>query len=179
MPPMLHVSFGELPRSGTENQLARNRRRGINKSQRILQLVSKAIRAARLIQSGPSPYAAAQGLIEQPAIQHEINRENRRLHLNRGEEIIPPLSRLFQRPFNPFRITVLRNQTPSVFDIIRLTEHINHCLFFTWAEFELRLQCCAWIEPWTRALGKRPPPQIRWSFHRAITPQEYCAITRV
>jgi len=33
---MLHVSFGELPRSGTQNQLARNRCRGVDKSQRIL-----------------------------------------------------------------------------------------------------------------------------------------------
>jgi hypothetical protein len=114
-----------------------------------------------------------------PAIQHEIHRENWRLDLDRGQQAIPPLPRLFERTFNVIRITVLRNQTPGVFGIIRLPENINQRLFFPGTEFEFRLQCPAGIEPGTHAPAKRLPLQSRWGFHRAIAPQEYRAITGV
>ncbi len=94
---MLHVSFDELPGSGLQDHLSRDIRRGIDKRQRILQLVAKAIRAARLIQSGSPPDPAAQRLIEQPAIHHEIHGQHRRLDLNCGQEAIPPLASLRER----------------------------------------------------------------------------------
>ena len=100
MPPMLHVSFDELPRSSAQNHLARDIRRRIDKCQRILQLVTKPISAARLIQSGTSPDAAAQRLVEQPAIHQEIDGKHRRLDLNRGQESIPPTPRGRESLFN-------------------------------------------------------------------------------
>jgi hypothetical protein len=58
-PPMLHIAFEELARRRAQQVLARNV--GPRHAQRhhILQLIAKAIGAARLIESGARPDAAA------------------------------------------------------------------------------------------------------------------------
>ena len=72
----------------------RQLRSHVDKRQAILQLIAKPERAARLIKPGAAPEPAAQSLIGQPAIQHEIVDENRRPHLQRAEFLIPPAREL-------------------------------------------------------------------------------------
>ena len=59
-PPMLHVAFGELPRRRAQQMLARQQRLRRRERHAVLQLIAKAIGAARLVESGPRPEAAAQ-----------------------------------------------------------------------------------------------------------------------
>ena len=57
-PPMLHVAFDELARRRAEQMLARQR--GLRDRQRhhVLQLIAKAVRAARLVECRARPDAA-------------------------------------------------------------------------------------------------------------------------
>ena len=50
---------------------------------RVLQLVAESVGAARLIKCRPRPHAAGERLIEHPAIEDDVQRAVRRLHLHR------------------------------------------------------------------------------------------------
>ena len=64
---------------------------------------------------------------------------NGRLDLDRGQEVIPPLPRLFEGPLHIFRITVLGNQTSGVLHIVRLPKHKNQRLFLPGFEVKFGL----------------------------------------
>ena len=68
MLPMLHISFHEFPRGRAQDVLASQMWRSVHESHDILQLISKPVSAARLIKSRTAPKSAAEGLIQQPAI---------------------------------------------------------------------------------------------------------------
>ena len=87
--------------AASENVRARQFRRRIEKRHRILQLIAEAERAARLIERGAPPEAAAQRLVQQPAIEQQIGREQRRVHLQRAEHRVPPVRGLQRARFPP------------------------------------------------------------------------------
>ena len=55
----------------------------------VLELVAEAVGAARLVERRARPDAAGQRLIEQPAVQHDVHRAVRRLHLDGAEQRRP------------------------------------------------------------------------------------------
>jgi hypothetical protein len=132
-----------------------------------------------LIQSGSSPYTAAQRLVEQPAIHHQIHGQKWRLHLNRSQEALPPLASLREYLLDRGRIPVTLNQTPRVRGIICLSKHDNYCFLLPRTELEFRLQGSAWIETDTCAIRKRYAPQSGWRFGRAVSAKEFSPVTCV
>lgn len=95
-PPMLHIPFGELPRGGPQDVLTRHLRQASGHGHNILQLISKTVRATGLIKSRTRQYAAGDGLIEQPAIQHDVSGAVGRRHLNLAEHTVPMVFYLLQ-----------------------------------------------------------------------------------
>ena len=69
MPPVLDVALNELPRRGAEYMLAGDVALRHRQRHHVLELIAKAIRAARLIERRPRPDATDKRLIEQPAVQ--------------------------------------------------------------------------------------------------------------
>ena len=69
---------------------------GMHQRHHILQLVAEAEGAAGLIKPGATPQAAAQGLIQQPAVGHHIHGGIGRFHLHRAEGSIPILPDTFE-----------------------------------------------------------------------------------
>ena len=69
----------------------------------ILELVAKTVGAARLVKGGTPPDATAQHLIEQPAIDQEIERGLGRAHLDRFEHGIPSCPNVSQQHAAPVR----------------------------------------------------------------------------
>ena len=57
----------------------------------VLELIAKAVRAARLIKRRSRPDAAGQRLVEQPAVEHDVHAAIRRLDLHRAENVVPGL----------------------------------------------------------------------------------------
>ena len=86
---MLHVAFAELMRRGAQEMLAGEGGLGMHQRHHILQLVAEAEGSAGLIEPGASPQAAAQGLIQQPAVGHHINGGIGGFDLHGAERPIP------------------------------------------------------------------------------------------
>ncbi len=72
VPPVLDVPFAELPRGGVQEVMARKSRCRKQQCEHVLELVAETKRAAGLVKGRPAPHAACQGLIRQPAVQHQV-----------------------------------------------------------------------------------------------------------
>ncbi len=55
----------------------------------VLHLIAEAVGAAGLIEGGARPDPAGDRLIEQPAVEHDVHRTIRRLHLHRAQPLLP------------------------------------------------------------------------------------------
>ena len=88
-PPVLHVALGELAGGCAQQVFARKIGPDSGESHAVLQLVTKAVGAAGLIEGRPRPNPARDRLVEQPAIEHEVHRAVGRLDLDRAQNLIP------------------------------------------------------------------------------------------
>ena len=86
---MLDVAFGKLSACGTNQVLASDR--GLRRGQRhyVLQLIAKAISTAGLVEGRAGPNAAGQSLIQEPAVQHDVERSVRSPDLDRPDYSVP------------------------------------------------------------------------------------------
>ena len=89
MPPVLHVALDELPRRGVHQLRAAEVGPHVEQRQHVLQLIAEPEGAAGLIRTAPRPDAARQRLIEQPAIDDQIERVVWRADLDRAEHLVP------------------------------------------------------------------------------------------
>src|SRR4029453_11967965 len=117
-----HVSLLELPGGRPKDLSARFLGGTVNKRHRVLQLIAEAERAARLVEPGPTPYPAPKCLVDQPAIEHQIQRGIWRADLNRSEDTIPSCRDLLQRAICPPGLTIDPNEPTRVFLGRRLSE---------------------------------------------------------
>ena len=75
VPPVLHVALDELARGRAQQVLARRGPgRASDERHRVLELVAEAEGAARLVVAGAGPHAAGQVLVQEPAVQHHVER---------------------------------------------------------------------------------------------------------
>ena len=88
---MLHIALVKLAACGTNEMVSGQIWPSNSQCHAILQLIAKAECATHLIESRPSPNAATQGLIQQPAVQQEIELPVRCFHLNLGKYLLPRL----------------------------------------------------------------------------------------
>ena len=86
---MLDVSLDELAARRSEQVLARDRWPDRRQGHAVLQLVPEAVGAAGLVESRAGPDAAGEGLIGQPAVEHDVHRPVRGFHLNRADSFAP------------------------------------------------------------------------------------------
>ena len=119
---MLHISLFELSGGRSEDLPARFLSSTVNKSHRVLQLVAEAEGATRLVEPRPTPYPARKCLIDQPAIEHQIQRGIWRADLYRSEDVIPSCRDFLQRAVRPSGLTIEANEPPRVFLGLRLSE---------------------------------------------------------
>src|SRR5665213_2953672 len=96
MPPMLDVALDELSRGGTQQMLARHLRLRCTKRHHVLELIAKAIGATDLVTSRARPDPARESLVQEPAVEQNVHRPIRRVHLHRAKDGIPALRRRTQ-----------------------------------------------------------------------------------
>ena len=108
VPPVLHVALLELSGGRSQDLRARFLSGAVDEGHRVLQLVAEAERPARLVEPGPAPHAAGKCLVDQPAIEHQVQRGVGRADLDGPEDAIPFSLDLLQRlvlPARPHRKT--------------------------------------------------------------------------
>src|SRR5205807_284155 len=97
MPPMLDVAFDELT-ARTERDLRPEKAWiRMHQSHRVLQLIAKAVSAARLVIAAACPKAAGERLIHEPAVGQHIKSRVGRVYLHRCKSVLPMLGHGFER----------------------------------------------------------------------------------
>ena len=178
-PPMLHVAFDELPRSSTQQVLARHRRLRRGQRHAVLQLVAKTVGAACLIECRTGPDAAGQRLVQQPAVQHDIHRTIRRLHLDGAEDTVPVAADLRQHLVE-ISLAVPRDKRAGILRACCFAEEEDDLDAGIWRQHDRifaarrtdRDRRLPLLESWRRA-GERC-----WTFQCAIAADELSPITR-
>jgi len=149
-----------------------------NKRHRVLQLVAEAECAARLVEPGPAPHSAPKRLVDQPAIEHQIQSSVGRADLDGAEGAIPCRPDLFQRAVCPPGITVELREPPRVFIGLRLSEHKDDDVLATRRQLELGHQRSAGVAQVTGPVGEPLPPEGGGRFRRPVAAQELGAVGR-
>ena len=86
---MLDVAFDELPRCGVQQVCAAEIRPGMNEREYVLKLIAKPEGASGLVRSAAGPDTTAQRLVQEPAIDDEIERIIGGPNLHDAERVIP------------------------------------------------------------------------------------------
>src|SRR5260221_10208423 len=97
MPPMQDVAFPELIGGRAQKMLSRKGRFGMHQRHHILELVAKPECTTGLIKTGSTPEPAAQRLVEQPTVGHQVYRWIGGFDLNCAKRLFPILANAFQR----------------------------------------------------------------------------------
>ena len=113
MPPVLHVAVDELPRRRAQQVRPAQIGPRVQQRHHVLQLIAEAERAAGLIGAAAGPDAAAQRLIQQPAVHQQIERVVWRVHLHSPQRVVPELRRPSQRGARPRRSSRTARRAPT------------------------------------------------------------------
>ena len=136
---MLHVALGELAAGGAQNMAAGGLRPREGQRHAVLQLVAEAVGAAGLIERRARPDAAGEGLIQQPAVEHDVHRAVRRFHLD-GTQCGAPVLGDFQQHGIQIRLAITLDQCPRSLCRWALTDKGDDFNAFAGSQFDACLQ---------------------------------------
>ena len=180
VPPVLDVSLTELMCRGAKQLCAREVRSSKDQRKHVLQLIAESVRAARLIERRPSPDAARQRLIEEPAVQHQIERPVGGANLHRSQQVVPVAARLLQRLLCGWaaacRVAVTLNNLSRLGGILRISKETDQRPLLLRLERDGHLDGPAWIQSGSDAIRQRPALQGGRTRQRAVAADELRAI---
>jgi hypothetical protein len=138
---MLDVARGELAGGGAEQVLARQVRPRERERHSVLQLVAEAVGAARLVEARARPDPTGERLVEQPAVQHQVERAIGRRDLDGSEDVVPRLHGAAEDRVE-VRAPVARDQLARLLGRRSLAEQEHHLGALVRAQLEARLSRC-------------------------------------
>src|SRR5688572_17998263 len=122
MPPMLDIALYKLSARTERNLRAHCTGFGVNERHHILQLIPKAVRAARLVIAASRPQTASQRLIDEPAVGQDVQRGVGRFDLYRAERMPPMLQHRFKGFMRDCNAAKALHQRDCRLDIVCSTE---------------------------------------------------------
>ena len=139
----------------------------------VLELVAEAIGATRLVEGRARHDAAAERLIEQPAVQHHIHRSIGRLDLDGAEDVIPFLLDLLQHRVE-IGAPVAHDQGDGLGPGRRLAEKEDDLRRGIGRQVELGLQHGAGIHSRAGPIGeRRVAGECGGKIEPAVPPEEF------
>src|SRR5437588_5541357 len=124
----------------------RLRRGAVNQGHRILKLIAKTEGSSGLIKSRSRPHAAGKRLVEEPAVEKQIQWLIGSPDLNRPQDLFPPGTNASQSIPTLPRLAEAPKQTMDFFKRRRLAEQENDLLFAPGGELERTANGCTGIE---------------------------------
>ena len=97
MPPVLHIALDELMRCRAEQVLTGELATRNDQRDHVLQLVAESVRSASLVEGRSRPQPAGEGLVDEPAVQHDVHGAVRGPHLDGRLDVVPQLLDLAKR----------------------------------------------------------------------------------
>ncbi len=179
MPPVLDVSLHELARGRPEQVRPSDVALGDDEGHHVLELVTKPVGASRLIEGRARPESAAERLIEQPAVQHEIHGTVGRRDPDSPEDVVPVGTHGLQDHVE-VRLTIPAHQLARFRGGRRLAQEEHEVLVATGRDVDHRLKGRAWIEARAdppRGSG-RPPLQQRGMIRSSVAPEDLGPVAR-
>jgi hypothetical protein len=154
VPPVLHVAFDELP-AGRADEL-RLREVGPRERQRhaVLDLIAKPESAARLIVTGPGPEPAAQRLVLEPPVHHQVERIVGRSNLDGAEGFVPAPANALERLLGGLDAAHPPDQISHRVQVSRLPQQEHQPAGLPWREAHGDMQGSARIESGAEAVGQ-------------------------
>src|SRR6266550_8289779 len=177
MPPVLDIAFDKLPRGRSQDVAACNLGRGIHEGHYVLQLVTEAVSAARLIKGRAAPNPATESLIKQPAVEQKIRGELGRFHFDRAQESVPPLAGFLECGFDVGGIAKTRNEFTRFFFIVRLPDEKSHFCGVPRFNLHYHLHGGTRVKAGANVAGQSFVLHRRRITQRAVTPDEPRAIS--
>ena len=132
-----------------------------------MKLVAKAEGPAGLMIAGPRPDAAAEVLIEEPAVHQQIERVVGRADLHRAEGLIPAPRHDLERRARRRNASVAADQAPGVPGVLSLAEKKDQAQGLARGKADRDLQRRARIEAGAEAPGERTSRESRRLAHIA------------
>ena len=172
MPPVLHVPLDELPRRGVQEVRAAQIRPRVHQREHVLELIAEAEGAAGLVGAAARPDAAAQRLVQQPAIHDEIERIVGRADLHGAERLVPHALGRGERRLRLRQRGIACGQLDRVGPVAPLAEDERHAARFAGLDLEHDLQRAARVEPGAGAPGEPLAEERRRRAQRAVASDE-------
>jgi hypothetical protein len=122
----LDVALFELACRRSQDLGPRLCRSAVDQRHHILQLIAKPVRSAGLVKRRAGPHPASQDLVDQPAIDHEVDAAIGRFHVQRVQEAVPLLLHFGQRHIGSISLRVLMNEPMDLRQTVPLTQNENH-----------------------------------------------------
>ena len=144
---MLHITFAELMRRGAQEMLAGEGGLGMHQRHHVLQLIAEAEGATGLVKAGAGPQAAAQGLVQQPAVGHHINGGIWGFDLHGTKRPIPILPDSFEGRMAGLRGAIAADQGLHISDAPPHPEAEGGFLLLPGKEIKGHLHCGARVQP--------------------------------
>ncbi len=134
--------------------------RGAGQQRRdVLELVAESEPAARLVEAGPPPHPARQRLIEEPAIDHQVEGQVGRPDLDCAEQPVPRPGALAQRRLRSFRLSVKADQTGRGLPAVGLAEQENNVARLSRRQIDGGLEGRARVEGGAAPAGEARAPK--------------------
>ena len=141
-----------------------------------MQLVTESERAARLIESRASPYAARQRLIDKPAVGQEVNGWIGSFHIHRSQRPAPIVPHAFNRPVCVADTAKPLDELPRLTFVTSRPEREHDDLLLTVFQHERDLNRRARVEPRTDSPGKPHSTHRRGICRRTVAAEKLGAV---
>src|ERR1700693_906645 len=147
VPPMFYIALAELVCRRPQKMLTGQGRFGVDERHRVLQLVAKSESPTRLIKTGAPPKTAAQDLIQQPPVGHQVYRYVGSFHLDRAKSCLPILTNAFESRLGGTGFAIACDQVSRMRQIATGTQAKPGLSFLSVRQSECDLHGPARIQP--------------------------------
>src|SRR5215813_183363 len=178
MPPVLDIPLPKLARRRGQNLGARRRAQSDCQREDVLQLITETERSSRLVKSGAPPDPAGEGLIEKPAVEHQIHRAVGRRDLQGSEHVFPSATHFRERGGQVRRAIALDQPAPRGL-VRRSPEQEKDLDLLSGREADGALQSRGGIQARPRPAGERDSRRERGGrFEISVSAEELSPIAR-
>ena len=175
---MKDIAFLELPGGASDNVCPRTYRVGVEERKNILELVAKTERPAGLVETCSRHNARCEGLVQEPAVYHQIECSIRRAHLDRAQQSLPVVVELLDGVIDASRLPPFPGKLFCVPAITPLAEDEYDLRRILCTDLDMNLQCCARVRAGVNAAAKIPAQQRRQADQMAFAADEILPVRR-
>ena len=178
VPPVLYVSFAELPRRAQHQMFPQQPGFGMDQRHCVLQLIAETESAAALVVSAARPETARKRLVEKPAVSQHIERRIRRLHIDRSQRMFPVLPHTFERRVGGLREAEAVGQMPCLLRTGPGAKREDHLTLFSGRQVELGLHGGAGVQARANLPGQPRTGHRSRSAQCAVASQKFPTVAR-